>query len=367
MKDNSLQNVENYKKDIYINSNNNNNNNATPENHNEMDTYMKYVNVVNQYLLFGIETIKNKNSEYLKYILIKGLFTISHVFKMLLLFTRNLDLTYYHCQKSYSYYIEFIGQIGDDAVTYLQLNSKDAALFVYKKTIFDINHEHKKNYYETKSEEKKNKIISIFIDTYNKLIETELTHLTCEQLQLKNDTTINRIHTTVGHINDKLYKLYYSCSLSLVDHQEQQKQQQQKQQQQKQQQQKQHEMNFDIDNRELLYKKLTFIKQFCDIIISKKNMYIGGVVVVNVNTNMENVENKENSANVGDCDYYKDYIKVIEYFIKKIRKIGHVDVNRLEALNSLFIIKYFSHDFEEKMKMCNPLKFVNWIFSPQAE
>jgi hypothetical protein len=313
---------------------------------------MKYVNVVNQYLLFGIETIKNKNSEYLKYILIKGLFTISHVFKMLLLFTRNLDLTYYHCQKSYSYYIEFIGQIGDDAVTYLQLNSKDAALFVYKKTIFDINHEHKKNYYETKSEEKKNKIISIFIDTYNKLIETELTDLTCEQLQLKNDTNINRIHTTVGHINDKLYKLYYSCSLYLLDeHQEQQQQQ------------KPHEMNFDTDNRELLYKKLTFIKQFCDIIILKKNMYIGGLV----NANVENAENTENSANVGDCDYYKDYIKVIEYFIKKIRKIGHVDMNRLEALNSLFTTKYISHDFKEKMKTCNALKFINWIFSPQAK
>ena len=129
MKDNSLQNIENYKKDDSVVF------------YDEMDVYMKYVNVINQYLLFGIGTIKNQNSEYLKYILIKGLFTISHVFKMLLLFTGNLDLTYYHCQKSYSYYIEFIGQIGDDAVTYLQLNSKDAALFVYKKTIFDINQE----------------------------------------------------------------------------------------------------------------------------------------------------------------------------------------------------------------------------------
>jgi hypothetical protein len=355
MKDNSLQNVENYKKDVYINSSNNNNNNALmAENHNEMDTYMKYVNVINQYLLFGIETIKNKNSEYLKYILIKGLFTISHVFKMLLLFTRNLDLTYYHCQKSYSYYIEFIGQIGDDAVTYLQLNSKDAALFVYKKTIFDINQEYKKNYYETKAEEKKNKIISIFIDTYNKLIENELTHLTCEQLQLKNGSIINKIHSIIGHINDKLYKLYYSCSLSLLDDEQLPQQEQQ------------HAntmMNFDINGRELLYKKLTFIKQFCDIIISKKNMYIGGVV----NANVENTENTENLANVGDCDYYKDYIKVIEYFIKKIRKVGHVDVNRLEAMNSLLVTKYFSHDFEEKMKMCNALKFINWIFSLQNE
>ena len=354
MKDNLLQNVENYKKDVYINSSNNNNNAIMAENHNEMDTYMKYVNVINQYLLFGIETSKNQNSEYLKYILIKGLFTISHVFKMLLLFTRNLDLTYYHCQKSYSYYIEFIGQIGDDAITYLQLNSKDAALFVYKKTIFDINYEYKKNYYETKAEEKKNKIISTFIDTYNKLIETELTHLKCEQLQLKNGTNINRIHTAVGHINDKLYKLYYSCSLPLFDEYQEQHQKQQ-----------QHEnaIKFDIDSRELLYKKLTFIKQFCDIIISKKNMYIGGIV----NANVENVENAENVENVGDYDYYKDYIKVIEHFIKKIRKVGHVDVNKLEALESLFIIKYFSNDFEEKIKTCNALKFINWIFSPQVE
>jgi|694.fasta_scaffold80079_3 hypothetical protein len=360
MKDNSLQNIENYKKDVYTNSNNNSNNNNSimAENHNEMDTYMKYVNVINQYLLFGIETIKNQNLEYLKYILIKGLFTISHVFKMLLLFTRNLDLTYHHCQKSYSYYIEFIGQIGDDAITYLQLNSKDAALFVYKKTIFDINQEYKKNYYETKAEEKKNKIISIFIDTYNKLIETELSHLTCEQLQLKNGTIINKIHTAMGHINDKLYKLYYSCSLPLLDECQGGHQQQQQQQE------KQHAMHFDIiDNRELLYKKLTYIKQFCDIIISKKNMYIGGVV----NANIENMEKPENLANVGDSDYYKDYIKIIEYFIKKIRKVGHVDVNRLEALNSLFTTKYISHDFEEKIKTCNALKFINWIFSLQNE
>ena len=173
MKDNSLQNVENYKKDS----------NDLAVSYNEMDIYMKYVNVINQYLLFGIETIKNQNLEYLKYILIKGLFTISHVFKMLLLFTQNLDLTYHHCQKSYSYYIEFIGQIGDDAVTYLQLNSKDAALFVYKKTIFDINQEYKKNYYETKTEEIKNNIVSMLIEMYNKIIETELTQLTPEQLQ----------------------------------------------------------------------------------------------------------------------------------------------------------------------------------------
>ena len=316
MKDNSLQNIENYKNDS---------NNLL----NEMDIYMKYVNVINQYLLFGIETIKNQNLEYLKYILIKGLFTISHVFKMLLLFTKNLDLTYYHCQKSYSYYIEFIGQIGDDAVTYLQLNSKDAALFVYKKTIFDINHEYKKNYYESKNEEIKNKIILMLIEIYNKIVETELTQLTCEQLQIKNGTIINKIQTNVGIVNDKLYKLYSSSSTELngggtvAD-------------------------GTNGVNRELLYNKLTCIKQFCDTIISKKNAQCG-------------------ETNDCYCDKYKEYIKTIEYFIKRIRKLGPIDASRLESLNSLFTIKYFSHEFEERMKMCNALKFINWIFLPQRD
>lgn len=355
MKDNSLQNVENYKKysssanNIVIDNDNASNSNVVVELHawNEMDTYMKYVNVVNQYLLFGIETIKNQNSEYLKYILIKGLFTISHVFKMLLLFTRNLDLTYYHCQKSYSYYIEFIGQIGDDAVTYLQLNSKDAALFVYKKTIFDINQDYKKNYYETKTEETKNKLVSMFIEIYNKIIETELTHLTHEQLQVKNGTVINKIHTDTGHINDKLYKLYYSyfsnsnahththASLQMLDETQHPHQ---------------HGIKLnpggEVDaesSREMLYKKVTYIKQFCDVIISRKN---------------GNSTNEEYHS-----ENYKDYIKLIECFIKKIRKLGQVNASRLESLDSLFTIKYFSHEFEERLKMHNALKFINWFFS----
>ena len=322
MKDNSLQNIENYKKDS----------GDAVVSYNEMDIYMKYVNVINQYLLFGIETIKNKNSEYLKYILIKGLFTISHVFKMLLLFTQNLDLTYYHCQKSYSYYIEFIGQIGDDAVTYLQLNSKDAALFVYKKTIFDINQEYKKNYYETKNEEIKNNIVSMLIEMYNKIIETELTQLTPEQLQLKNGTTISKIHTNVANVNDKLYKLYYSSQTPAQSTQS-------------------NGGGTHADNGELLYNKLIHIKQFCDVIISRKfaHAHCG------------------ETTNDYHCENYKDYIKTIEYFIKKIRKLGPIDASRLESLNSLFIIKYFSNEFEERIKTCNALKFINWIFLAQRD
>ena len=74
----------------------------------------------------------------------KGIETISSVFKILLLYTKNLPLTIFHCQKSFYYYIEFIGQIGDSNHQFLQLNSKDATLFVFKKTVFEINNDHRK-------------------------------------------------------------------------------------------------------------------------------------------------------------------------------------------------------------------------------
>ena len=72
-----------------------------------------------------------------KYVFIteRGLDTISHVFILLLFYTKNLNMTYYHSQKAFYYYIEFIEQITGDT-NCLKLNSTDEMMFVYKKTIF---------------------------------------------------------------------------------------------------------------------------------------------------------------------------------------------------------------------------------------
>jgi hypothetical protein len=301
-----LQNIENYNKIIIDN---------------EDEIYVRYTNIIIQYLLLGIEKIKNHNADYVKYILIKGVFTISYVFKMLLMYTCNLQLTYHHCQKSYSYYIEFIGQIGDDAVTYLQLNSKDAALFVYKKTIFDILEEVKKKYIEVDVNEKKNRNASIMMDIYNKVIETEIMYLTAEQL--KNTEFINKMYTSVGRLNSKLCKLYYysngnsegnNTTNDLMN-----------------------EIKNNSDKTNLFLKKIVYIKIFCDIVVLKK------------------------TANGGDndgVDYYKDYIKMIEYFTKKMRKINNLP----DAFELQLVRKSFSEQFEEKMKSYNISKFINWIF-----
>ena len=298
-----LQNIENYNKIILDD---------------EDEIYSKYTNVIIQFLLLGIEKIKNQNAEYVKYILIKGVFTISYVFKMLLTYTCNTQLTYHHCQKSYSYYIEFIGQIGDDAVTYLQLNSKDAALFVYKKSIFEILDEVKKKYTENEMNEKKIKNVSAMMDIYNKLIETEITHLDSEEL--KNTEFINKIYSSVGRVNSKLFKLYY-CSEGKLEGNEKM-------------------ANEYAENgackTNMFLKKIMHTKKFCDILILKKTSSNQDVVI----------------------DNYKDYVKMIEYFIKKIRKINNLPID----FDLHLVSKSFSQQFEEKIKLYNVSKFINWVF-----
>lgn len=66
-----------------------------------------------------------------------GLNSIYRVFEYVLIKTKNIEKAYYYAQKTYFYYIEYMEQIHK---TNLQnaLNQTDAVLFIYKKTIFEI-------------------------------------------------------------------------------------------------------------------------------------------------------------------------------------------------------------------------------------
>ena len=109
--------------------------------------------------------------DYFNFILLRGLKTLTHIFNILLLYTKNIELTVYHCKKAYLFYVEFIGQIGNDNHSYLQLNSKDATLFVYKKTIFEINNEYRKTFEISDIEERDIfSYISKYTEIYNEII-----------------------------------------------------------------------------------------------------------------------------------------------------------------------------------------------------
>jgi len=123
-----------------------------------------YNKIINNFLETAIENIKVKDKTYFIYLILKGIESIQNVFSFLLLYTKNIDLITLHCEKSYLYFIEFISQIGSDSTAYLQLNCKDAILFVYKKTIYDINNDFKKEFEVTKEQKKIFDTINLLID-----------------------------------------------------------------------------------------------------------------------------------------------------------------------------------------------------------
>ena len=126
----SLQNLDNYRKNI---------DNTTCE------ITEKYYMLISEYYKFITENIKVKNTGFSRFIIMRGLDTITNVFNTIFYYTKNIDLTYFHCQKSFYFYVEFVGQISEDEKMFLQLSSRDATTYVYKKTIYEINGEIKKN------------------------------------------------------------------------------------------------------------------------------------------------------------------------------------------------------------------------------
>ena len=164
----SLQNSENYRKEF---------------NCNISEIIEKYSELIIEYFKFIMENIKIKNQSLSKFIIIRGLDTITNVFLNMLYFTKNIDLTYFHSQKSYYFYVEFVGQITDDEKTFLQLTSRDATNYVYKKTIFDVNNEFKKiNENVTDEFREKMDIIKSYINLYQiymlKIIQSDIIDVT---------------------------------------------------------------------------------------------------------------------------------------------------------------------------------------------
>ena len=126
----------------YVLNNSKNYESALP---NIIEIVKKYNSIILQYLYFIIEIMDNpKITNFNSFIIMRGFNTITHVFTMILYYSLNVDLAYYHGEKSFYYYVEFINQITDDQHMFLQLKSKDATMFVYKKTIFEINDEMRK-------------------------------------------------------------------------------------------------------------------------------------------------------------------------------------------------------------------------------
>ena len=175
----------------------------------------KFVSAIVEYMRFISEKITMKNKLYYMFIFERGLETLMHIFSITFYYTKNLELTFYHTQKAYYFYIEFIEQISDDNVTFLQLSSRDASLFVYKKTIFELNHEYKKNIKEPSLDE--NNILSV-VNSYT-YIYKYIVQFVINNKNFKYETKTEHINLCCDYIvfiseilnKNKIKKGYIDC------------------------------------------------------------------------------------------------------------------------------------------------------------
>ena len=200
----SLQNLDNYRKNI---------DNTTSE------ITEKYYMLIAEYFKFITENIKVKNSNFSKFIITRGLDTITNVFNSIFYYTKNIELTYFHCQKSFYFYVEFVGQISEDEKMFLQLSSRDATLYVYKKTIFEINNECKNTIESSKLINEQIAIINSYINIYKtmvyKIIQSDRNNInnnlyieTFEKICKKiNKTNLNNENVVL--LNDIIDKFYF--------------------------------------------------------------------------------------------------------------------------------------------------------------
>ena len=173
---------------------------------------INYTTLLNYYVIYSIENIKSKNLNIFN----KGFSLISNVFITILMYSRSLNTTIHHTQKAILYYIEYISQITDkDETMFFNLTLKDAIVYVYTKTIYDINESVRSNFTMTKYENKLFNILHILIENYNNIILflTKVDSFSEKVILDKKEVLLN-IHLL---FNEHILKYYNNIQSGTID------------------------------------------------------------------------------------------------------------------------------------------------------
>lgn len=171
-----------------------------------------YVTIMNEYLLFFSQKEKENNKKRNDYILVNGLETLTHVFKLSILYTKNIDLTIKHTKNSILLYTQFTTQIEEDHNHDLNLTANSASLFVYKKTIYEFNKIESENKLESETIINNleqlimlyRTLFNVFMIDYNKNMDDitfKLINIFTELINQKNMNNEETLSKTIKNIN----------------------------------------------------------------------------------------------------------------------------------------------------------------------
>jgi len=162
----------------------------------------KYIDLICEYFAFIDEKKNITHKKQYRYLRTRGLDTITHVFVMMMFYSKNLELTYYHSQKSFYLYVEFIEQILDVQHTFLHLSSRDASIFVYKKTIYEIIPENRKEEIIDEITDSRIAKINLLINIYKQIPSAYIKDIHSQLKKYPNISTINL---------ENIYDYVYTC------------------------------------------------------------------------------------------------------------------------------------------------------------
>ena len=198
MKDNILNNIENYNTEL------------DKEKCNICMLFLRYVGKIHDLIELSLEKLFHLSDEYFKHVVVQGIKTMHYVYYMLILYTKNIELTTYHTQKAVQYYVEFICQIGEGNNNYMSLTSKDAVLFVYKKTIFEINQDYRNERLNKENDETSALVtmLTSFIQFYNSMLIYTVEHNSGKIIELSTRDNMKKlIYTHLYKIIEQLIQI----------------------------------------------------------------------------------------------------------------------------------------------------------------
>lgn len=155
------------------------------------DVCLKVVDITNYYILYSFEG-SFKDTKITQ----KGIDVILNVFSMILLYTKNLELAIEYTNNSIYYFIEYVTQIStkNTEFVFVNLTIKDAILYVYRKSIFEINDNHKRNFKCDPDETLYFEIVNSFIKTYTVILKDFISNK-------------NYIKSDIEDIKNHIYKI----------------------------------------------------------------------------------------------------------------------------------------------------------------